>query len=57
MVAVDDTGAGYASLSHLLVLRPEFVKLDRGLIQGVDRDPHRAAAVAAIGAFAGELDA
>jgi hypothetical protein len=42
MVAVDDTGDGYASLSHLLVLRPEFVKLDRGLVQGVDRDPHRA---------------
>lgn len=57
MVAVDDTGAGYASLSHLLALRPEFVKLDRGLVEGVDRDPHRAAAVAAIGAFAGELDA
>ncbi len=57
MVAVDDTGAGYASLSHLLALRPEFVKLDRSLVAGVDRDPNRAAAVRAIGAFAGELDA
>jgi EAL domain-containing protein (putative c-di-GMP-specific phosphodiesterase class I) len=57
MVAVDDTGAGYASLSHLLALRPQFVKLDRALVAGLDRDPHRAAAVAAIGAFAGELDA
>jgi EAL domain-containing protein (putative c-di-GMP-specific phosphodiesterase class I) len=57
MVAVDDTGSGYASLSHLLALRPQFVKLDRALVAGLDRDPHRAAAVAAIGAFAGELDA
>lgn len=57
MIAVDDTGAGYASLSHLLALRPQFVKLDRKLVSGVDRDASRAAAVAAIGAFAGELDA
>ncbi len=57
MVAVDDTGAGYASLSHLLALRPEFVKLDRSLVSGVDRDPRRAAAVRAIGAFSSELDA
>jgi EAL domain-containing protein (putative c-di-GMP-specific phosphodiesterase class I) len=57
MVAVDDTGAGYASLSHLLSLRPHFVKVDRSLITGVDGDPRRAAAVAAIGAFAGQLDA
>lgn len=57
MIAVDDTGAGYASIAHLLSLRPQFVKLDRSLITGIDRDPHRAAAVAALGAFAGELDA
>jgi EAL domain-containing protein (putative c-di-GMP-specific phosphodiesterase class I) len=57
MIAVDDTGSGYASLSHLLALRPQFVKLDRKLVTGVDHDPSRAAAVAAIGAFAGELDA
>ncbi len=57
MVAVDDTGAGYASLSHILRLRPHFVKVDRQLVTGLDRDPHRAAAVAAIGAMAGELDA
>ncbi len=57
LVAVDDTGAGYASLSHILRLRPDFVKVDRELVSGLDRDSHRAAAVAAIGAMAGELDA
>lgn len=56
-IAVDDVGAGYASLTHLLALRPDFVKLDRKLVSGVDRDPRVAAAVAAIGAFASELDA
>jgi EAL domain-containing protein (putative c-di-GMP-specific phosphodiesterase class I) len=57
LVAVDDTGAGYASLSHILRLRPDFVKVDRELVSGLDRDPHRAAAVSAIGAMAGELNA
>ncbi|MBV9818889.1 MAG: EAL domain-containing protein [Solirubrobacterales bacterium] len=57
MVAVDDTGSGYASLRHLLALQPQFVKLDRTLITGVDHDPRRSSAVAAIGAFAGQLDA
>ncbi|MGB0093933.1 MAG: EAL domain-containing protein, partial [Solirubrobacteraceae bacterium] len=33
------------------------MKVDRELVTGLDRDPHRAAAVAAIGAMAGELDA
>jgi len=57
MIAVDDVGAGYASLHHLIALRPQFVKIDRAFVAGVDHDSHRAAAVAAIGALAGELDA
>ena len=31
-LAVDDAGAGFASLRHILELRPAFVKLDRSLI-------------------------
>jgi EAL domain-containing protein (putative c-di-GMP-specific phosphodiesterase class I) len=57
IVAVDDAGAGYASIRHLLVLRPEIVKIDRSLVAGIDHDPSRAAAVSALGAFAGVLDA
>lgn len=56
MLAVDDAGAGYASLGHVLALRPSFVKLDRSLVTDLDREPSRHAAVAAIGALAGELD-
>ncbi|MFT5434089.1 MAG: EAL domain-containing protein (putative c-di-GMP-specific phosphodiesterase class I) [Myxococcota bacterium] len=33
--AVDDLGGGYSSLNTLAVLEPEFVKLDRVLVQGV----------------------
>lgn len=40
-IAVDDLGAGYAGLTSLASLRPEFVKLDAALIRGVDSDPIR----------------
>lgn len=45
-LAVDDLGAGYAGLTSLAVLQPEFVKLDAGLIRGIDRDPVRQRLVA-----------
>lgn len=40
-LAVDDTGAGYASLTHVLQLRPDIVKLDRSLVTGVETDRAR----------------
>jgi EAL domain-containing protein (putative c-di-GMP-specific phosphodiesterase class I) len=54
-LAVDDVGAGYASLRHVLELRPDFIKLDRWLIDGVAEDGGRRAAVSAFVALAGEL--
>ncbi|HMA91891.1 MAG TPA: EAL domain-containing protein [Polyangiaceae bacterium] len=36
-IALDDLGAGYAGLSSFAVLEPDFVKLDRSLVEGVDR--------------------
>ncbi len=51
-VAVDDAGAGYASLRHVLELAPAFVKLDIGLIRGINADPARQALVAGMGYFA-----
>ena len=39
--AVDDAGAGWASLRHVLELRPDFIKLDRALVGGIERDPSR----------------
>ena len=51
-LAVDDTGAGFASLRHILELRPAFLKLDRWLIEGLDRDEARQAMVVGIGHFA-----
>lgn len=40
-IAVDDLGAGYAGLASFVQLRPDVVKLDMGLIRGIDADPVR----------------
>jgi EAL domain-containing protein (putative c-di-GMP-specific phosphodiesterase class I) len=36
-VAVDDMGAGYASLQALAALEPEFLKFDMSLVRDIDR--------------------
>jgi EAL domain-containing protein (putative c-di-GMP-specific phosphodiesterase class I)/DNA-binding response OmpR family regulator len=51
-VAVDDAGAGYASLRHILELRPAFVKLDLSIVTGIEHDPVRQALVSALVYFA-----
>ena len=50
-LAVDDTGAGYAGLRHLIALAPEVVKLDLSLTRGIDRDPARRALASALVRF------
>jgi EAL domain-containing protein (putative c-di-GMP-specific phosphodiesterase class I) len=51
-IAVDDAGAGYASLRHILELRPTFAKLDISLVRGIDDDELRQAIAAGFGYFA-----
>jgi EAL domain-containing protein (putative c-di-GMP-specific phosphodiesterase class I) len=41
--ALDDTGAGYASLEAVLEIRPEFIKVDRAFVRGIDQDAGRQA--------------
>ena len=50
-LAVDDAGAGYASFRHILELAPSLVKLDIGLIRGIDSDPARQALLAGMAYF------
>jgi EAL domain-containing protein (putative c-di-GMP-specific phosphodiesterase class I) len=52
MLAVDDAGAGYAGLRHILELRPQYVKLDISLVRNVDTDPARQAMVTGMAHFA-----
>jgi EAL domain-containing protein (putative c-di-GMP-specific phosphodiesterase class I) len=54
-IAVDDAGAGYASLRHVLELRPDFIKIDRSLIHGIADDNARRVAVSAFLSLALDL--
>jgi EAL domain-containing protein (putative c-di-GMP-specific phosphodiesterase class I)/DNA-binding response OmpR family regulator len=51
-IAVDDAGAGYASLRHILELRPAFAKLDISLVRGIDGDDLRQAMAAGMQYYA-----
>jgi EAL domain-containing protein (putative c-di-GMP-specific phosphodiesterase class I)/FixJ family two-component response regulator len=51
-LAVDDAGAGFASLRHILELRPAYVKLDRSLIAGLESDEARQAMIVGLRHFA-----
>lgn len=57
LIAVDDAGAGYAGLRHLLQLRPSMIKIDRELILDVDRDEAKRALIEMLGIFASRVDA
>lgn len=37
-LAIDDVGAGTSGLNRIMLLRPHWLKLDRELVTGVDRD-------------------
>jgi PAS domain S-box-containing protein len=54
-VAIDDFGAGYASLRHILRLRPEWIKLDISLTERIDENPLAHAMAAALASFAKEV--
>jgi PAS domain S-box-containing protein len=54
-LAVDDAGAGYASMQHILRLRPDIVKLDRSIIADSDQDPARRALIGAMSNFGASL--
>ena len=53
-VAIDDAGAGVANFSHIVELRPAFVKLDIGLVRGIDSDLTRQALIVGLLHFARE---
>lgn len=51
-VAVDDAGAGFASLRHILRVNPEIIKLDVSIIHHIDRDDMRRSLAAGLVSFA-----
>jgi EAL domain-containing protein (putative c-di-GMP-specific phosphodiesterase class I)/ActR/RegA family two-component response regulator len=51
-LSVDDAGAGFASLRHVVMLEPDYVKLDRTWVSGIDHEPTKQAMVAGLVHFA-----
>lgn len=56
-IAIDDVGAGYAGMRHIIDLAPDIIKLDIALIRDVDLDPARQALVSAMVTFASRIGA
>ena len=54
-LAVDDLGAGYAGLSSLAVLEPDFVKIDASLVRGVEGSPVKRKLIGGLAATCREL--
>ncbi len=56
-IALDDTGAGYASLEAVMELSPDFIKVDRAFVHGIDQDPGRQELVRALCSVADRIGA
>lgn len=56
-MALDDTGAGYASLEAVMELAPKFIKVDMSLVRSIDTDPTRQAMLKALHSVADHLGA
>ena len=56
-IAVDDAGAGFASIRHILQLAPDLIELDRDVIARIDTDPARQALGTAMAGFAAGVGA
>ncbi|SJZ85725.1 sensor domain-containing phosphodiesterase [Consotaella salsifontis] len=53
-LAIDDAGAGYSGLQHIVKLAPDKIKLDMSLTSGIDTDAARRALASALVFFARE---
>jgi EAL domain-containing protein (putative c-di-GMP-specific phosphodiesterase class I) len=56
-IAIDDAGAGYSSFRHILLIKPDVIKLDISITRAIDQDSSRRALATALISFAGEIDA
>jgi EAL domain-containing protein (putative c-di-GMP-specific phosphodiesterase class I) len=54
-IAVDDAGAGFASLHHILLLQPDVIKLDITLVRDIHRDPIKRALASSLVTFARDI--
>jgi EAL domain-containing protein (putative c-di-GMP-specific phosphodiesterase class I) len=50
-LAIDDVGAGFSSLRHIVVTSPDVIKIDRSIVAGLDVDPVLTTLVQSLVAF------
>lgn len=55
-ICIDDVGAGFASLKHILEIEPDVIKLDLSLASNIHNDTKRQALVTGLLAFANSFD-
>ena len=55
-LAIDDVGAGFSSLRHIVVTAPDVIKIDRSIVSGLDDDPVLAKLVGSLVEFAHGCD-
>jgi EAL domain-containing protein (putative c-di-GMP-specific phosphodiesterase class I) len=56
-LAIDDVGAGFSSLRHIVVTTPDVIKIDRSIVSGLDADPVLTTLVRSLVEFARGIDA
>ena len=56
-LAIDDVGAGFSSLRHIVVTTPDVIKIDRSIVSGLDADPVLTTLVRSLATFAEEIRA
>ncbi len=56
-LAIDDVGTGYSSLERIVALRPNYIKIDRTLVQNIHRTELKRSVMQAMMGLAHALDA
>ncbi|WP_167512425.1 GGDEF domain-containing protein [Oceanidesulfovibrio marinus] len=56
-IAIDDVGSGDSSLRNLTQIRPDYIKIDLSLIDGIDSNPYHRSMVETLAFLAGKLGA
>jgi EAL domain-containing protein (putative c-di-GMP-specific phosphodiesterase class I) len=56
-IALDDVGLGQSNFWMILECRPEYLKVDRYVVRGAARDPHRRAVLRSLAALAADCGA
>ncbi len=51
-LAIDDVGAGYSSLRHIMLTAPDVIKIDRSIVTGLAEDKVRRALISSLVDFA-----